>query len=107
MKRREFLRYLHEHGCSLLREGKQHSIYWNPSQRKTSSIPRHSEIDDFLQEKFAVIWEFLNFKMRKPFVTLFICMALEESRFGRIKKKQSFFIFPKDLGFMLAYNLRF
>ena len=51
MKRRALLSHLRRHGCELLRQGKKHSIYWHPANRKTSSIPtiiylhRHNEID--------------------------------------------------------------
>jgi predicted RNA binding protein YcfA (HicA-like mRNA interferase family) len=44
MKRAELLRHLAEHGCELYREGGRHSIYWNPANRRTSAVPRHSEI---------------------------------------------------------------
>jgi len=53
MKRRDLLRHLSAHGCKLLREGSRHSIYWNPALRKTSSVPRHSEINDFLAKKIC------------------------------------------------------
>ncbi|MBI3318776.1 MAG: type II toxin-antitoxin system HicA family toxin [Candidatus Omnitrophica bacterium] len=53
MKRRDLLRHLGQHGCKLLREGSRHSIYWNPASRKTSSVPRHSEINDFLAKKIC------------------------------------------------------
>ncbi|MFH1269083.1 MAG: type II toxin-antitoxin system HicA family toxin [Planctomycetota bacterium] len=53
MKRKELLRHLRAHGCELFREGGRHSIYWNPSTRMTSSVPRHSEIDDFLAKKIC------------------------------------------------------
>jgi hypothetical protein len=51
MKRKDLLRHLREYGCALLREGKRHSIYWNPTSSKVSSVPRHSEINDFLARK--------------------------------------------------------
>ena len=44
MKRAEVIRHLSSHGCQLLREGRRHSIYWNPTNRKTSALPRHTEI---------------------------------------------------------------
>jgi len=44
MKRAELVRHLTSHGCELFREGGRHSIYWNPSNRKTTAVPRHSEI---------------------------------------------------------------
>ncbi|MBI4341267.1 MAG: type II toxin-antitoxin system HicA family toxin [Candidatus Omnitrophica bacterium] len=53
MKRRELLRHLQAHGCQLFREGGRHSIYWNPANRRTSSVPRHTEIHDFLARKIC------------------------------------------------------
>lgn len=44
MKRSDLIRHLSANGCQLLREGGRHSIYWNPTNRKTSAVPRHSEI---------------------------------------------------------------
>jgi len=46
MKRTELIRHLAVQGCQLLREGGRHSIYWNPTNRKTSAVPRHSEVLD-------------------------------------------------------------
>jgi len=53
MKRRDLIRYLEKHGCVLFREGGNHTIYVNPSQNLTSSIPRHREINDFLAQKIC------------------------------------------------------
>ena len=44
MKRHELLRHIKRHGCQFLHEGKKHSIYYNPTNRKTSTVPRHTEI---------------------------------------------------------------
>ena len=53
MKRRALVRHLEEHGCELLREGANHSIYVNRATRKTSTVPRHSEINDDLAKKIC------------------------------------------------------
>jgi len=53
MKRRELVRHLLAHGCALLREGSRHSIYWNPSTRRVSSVPRHAEVHEFLARKIC------------------------------------------------------
>jgi len=53
MKRRTLLKHLRQYGCELLREGKKHSVYWNPGNRKTSSVPRHTEIVDKLAHKIC------------------------------------------------------
>ena len=53
MKRRELLAYLRQCGCVLLREGSKHSVYHNPSTHLTSTVPRHSEIQEFLAMKIC------------------------------------------------------
>ena len=53
MKRQVLVRHLEDHGCHLLREGDRHSIYANPANRQTSSVPRHREINDFLARKIC------------------------------------------------------
>jgi len=53
MKRRELLEHFQKHGCELLREGARHSIYWNPNNRRTSTVPRHTEIGDRLARKIC------------------------------------------------------
>ncbi|WHZ16051.1 MAG: hypothetical protein OJF52_002899 [Nitrospira sp.] len=37
----------------MLREGARHSIYFNPSKKQTTSIPRHTEISDRLAVKIC------------------------------------------------------
>ena len=53
MKRRDLIRHLESKGCELLREGGKHSVYINREARKTSTIPRHREINDFLARKIC------------------------------------------------------
>ncbi len=53
MKRQDLVRHLEEHGCELLREGGNHSIYVNRTARRSSAIPRHREINDFLARKIC------------------------------------------------------
>jgi mRNA interferase HicA len=53
VKRIDLIRYLERHGCQLLREGGSHSVYINRVTRKSSTIPRHREIDDFLARKIC------------------------------------------------------
>lgn len=53
MKRRTLVRHLEEHGCELLREGANHSIFVNRAARKTSAVPRHTEINDELAKKIC------------------------------------------------------
>jgi mRNA interferase HicA len=44
MKRRELLEHLQRHGCVLLREGANHSIWQNPATGRREAIPRHAEL---------------------------------------------------------------
>jgi mRNA interferase HicA len=51
MKRADLIRHLERFGCEFLREGSEHTIYVNRQARKSSAIPRHREINDFLARK--------------------------------------------------------
>ncbi|OQX80167.1 MAG: addiction module toxin, HicA family [Bacteroidetes bacterium 4484_249] len=53
MKRNKLLKHLRNQGCTLLREGGNHSWWINPAQNKRSSIPRHSEIKNILANKIC------------------------------------------------------
>jgi predicted RNA binding protein YcfA (HicA-like mRNA interferase family) len=53
LKRRDLVRHLEQHGCELLREGANHSVYVNRSARKVSTVPRHREINDVLARKIC------------------------------------------------------
>ena len=53
MKRRDFIRHLESSGCELLREGGNHSVYVNRRARKTSTVPRHREVNEFLAKKIC------------------------------------------------------
>jgi predicted RNA binding protein YcfA (HicA-like mRNA interferase family) len=53
VKRTDLSRHLESHGCRLLREGGSHSVFVNPKTRKSSTVPRHREINDFLAKKIC------------------------------------------------------
>ena len=53
MKRVDLVRHLEQHGCVLFREGGSHSVYVNRRTRKSSSVPRHREINEFLARKIC------------------------------------------------------
>jgi len=53
MKRLDLVRHLEAHGCQLLREGANHSVYVNRAAHKTSTVPRHREINDYLADKIC------------------------------------------------------
>ncbi|MDP1678454.1 MAG: type II toxin-antitoxin system HicA family toxin [Bacteroidota bacterium] len=53
MKRRDLLKHLELFGCEFLREGGNHTIYVNREKKKSSSIPRHNEINEMLAKKIC------------------------------------------------------
>lgn len=61
MKRRDLLRHLEKHGCEFLREGGNHTIYVNRHAQKSSAIPRHREIIEFIAQKICK-----DLDIRKP-----------------------------------------
>jgi len=53
VKRVDLIRHLESNGCVLLREGGNHSVYVNRAVKKSSSVPRHREINEFLARKIC------------------------------------------------------
>ncbi len=53
MKHDDLLRHLRQFGCVLLREGGRHSVFVNRAAQKSTAIPRHREINDFLARKIC------------------------------------------------------
>jgi mRNA interferase HicA len=53
MKRIDLIRHLERYGCQFLREGDRHTVYVNRVVRKSSSVPRHREINNFLCRKIC------------------------------------------------------
>jgi mRNA interferase HicA len=53
MKRRDLIRHLEAHGCELLREGLNHTVCINRAVQKSSAVPRHRAVNDFLASKIS------------------------------------------------------
>jgi len=53
MKRINLIRYLTKEGCIFVREGKKHSVFYNPFIKRSSTIPRHNEVNNFLAKKIC------------------------------------------------------
>ena len=53
MKCIDFIRHLEAQGCEFLREGSKHTVYVNRQTQKTSTVPRHREINDLLVRKIC------------------------------------------------------
>ena len=53
MKRKEFIKHLLHSGCVFVREGANHSVFFNPNLRRVSTVPRHTEIHNLLCKKIC------------------------------------------------------
>ncbi len=53
MKRKDLIKHLLRHGCIFIREGANHSVFFNPLLNRTSTVPRHAEINDWLAKKIC------------------------------------------------------
>jgi len=51
MKRTDFLKHLKKHNCVKLREGANHTININLTNKKQSTVGRHIELSNLLCEK--------------------------------------------------------
>ncbi|HBB6896759.1 TPA: type II toxin-antitoxin system HicA family toxin [Legionella pneumophila] len=48
INRRQFIKHVEQHGCSLLRHGNKHDIYKNDvNPNLISGIPRHTQINPY------------------------------------------------------------
>ncbi len=47
MKRIELLPYLMRNRCEIEREGKRHTLFYNPLTNKSATVPRRREINTF------------------------------------------------------------
>ena len=53
MKQVDLIKHIRKYGCVLLREGASHSVWYNPKISKTSTIPRHKEINNYTGKKIC------------------------------------------------------
>ena len=53
MKRIDLIRHLEQHGCEFQRQGSNHTVYVNRKVRRSSAVPRHREVNDFLARKIC------------------------------------------------------
>ncbi len=53
MKRKDLIKHIVKNGCIFIREGARHSVFFNPQMKRSSTIPRHNEIDNFLAKKIC------------------------------------------------------
>ena len=53
MKREKLIKHLLREGCIFVREGARHSVFFNPLMKRSSTVPRHNEINNFLARKIC------------------------------------------------------
>jgi mRNA interferase HicA len=53
VKRLDLIRHVEAHGCQLLRKGGSHTVFVNRAAGKSSTVPRHRELNDFLAKKIC------------------------------------------------------
>ncbi|HEX8456967.1 MAG TPA: type II toxin-antitoxin system HicA family toxin [Pyrinomonadaceae bacterium] len=53
MKRIKLIRHLEQNGCEFRREGGNHTVYVNRAAQRSTAIPRHREINDYLARKIC------------------------------------------------------
>jgi len=53
MKRKKLITYLEKKGCSVIREGSNHSLYRNIGNGMSSTVPRHADIKENLYLKIC------------------------------------------------------
>jgi len=53
MKRNKLIKYLEKNGCSVVREGSNHTLYRNFVSGQISTVPHHSDIKENLCRKIC------------------------------------------------------
>ncbi len=53
MKRKDLIRHLIKNRCIFIKEGARHSVFFNAQIKRSSTVPRHNEIDNFLAKKIC------------------------------------------------------
>ena len=53
MKRKALIRHILRNGCVFVREGANHTLFFNPMLRRFSTVPRHNEIANGLAKKIC------------------------------------------------------
>ncbi len=53
MKRKNLIKHIIKNRCIFIREGARHSVFFNSQTRRSSTVPRHNVIDNFLARKIC------------------------------------------------------
>jgi len=53
MKQGDLVKHIRKYGCVFMKEGGSHSVWLNPLIGRTSTIPRHTEINTHTGKKIC------------------------------------------------------
>ena len=53
MKQVDLIKHIRRYGCIFVREGGFHSVWYNPITGRTSTVPRHTEINTYTGKKIC------------------------------------------------------
>ena len=53
MKQIDLIKHIRKYGCVFIREGSSHSVWYNPLTGRTSTVPRHTEINTHTGKKIC------------------------------------------------------
>jgi mRNA interferase HicA len=70
MKRVDPIRHLERCGCEFFGEGGNHTVYVNRSAGKSSPVPRHREVNEFLARKIGALR--VHYTQKKSFKSIIL-----------------------------------
>lgn len=53
MKQIDLIKHIRKYGCVFMREGSSHSVWYNSLTGRTSTVPRHNEINTYIGRKIC------------------------------------------------------
>ena len=53
MKQVDLIKHIRKYGCVFVMEGGSHTVWYNPETSRTSTVPRHSEINTHIGKKIC------------------------------------------------------
>ena len=53
MRQADLIKHIRKYGCVFVREGGSHTVWFNSVNSRTSTVPRHSEINTYTGRKIC------------------------------------------------------
>jgi len=53
MKQVDLIKHIRKYGCVFVREGSSHTVWYNSITGRTSTVPRHKEINNYTGKKIC------------------------------------------------------